>query len=365
MYQEHVKYDFPCWSLRKQEGRTESKKNRRKTKSRTYYEYKSELERRTVSDYSSSVTARKEQINMVRDQESFKSIIEESEWVHPMVTIKNEILEDMEHIKMIKQEEEDMTRIATHNHKISNKKIIDKELLNHPELRNQEQFAHKIQPHGKVDIWQQNNKNPSCRGNASEHIENRDEFDLDKLTGIDNQFKEDISQREKLNVTNFTLDQELDNNFSKGFDHIDIFDQKFMMCKNQDCPKIGAHICSYPALRETGGVLKTKGVLNVRKSKTTKKPRLVSFNHSFKKSHGISFYFKRLHSHIEIHCKSRNQKNKARYRMILYDQYNEAFTMGSAGTRSCIPINMFPANITKYKILLEKQSLSAICIPEL
>ena len=128
MYQEHVKYDFPCWSLRKQEERTESKKNRRKTKSRTYYKYESESERRTASDSSSSVTAGQEQINMVRDQESFKSIIEESEWVHPMVTIKNEILEDMEHIKMIKQEEEDMTRIATHNHKISNQKIIDKEL---------------------------------------------------------------------------------------------------------------------------------------------------------------------------------------------------------------------------------------------
>jgi len=142
-----------------------------------------------------------------------------------------------------------------------------------------------------------------------------------------------------------------------------MYDTEYIMCKNDECPKIGDHICIFPPFREAGGFYKTKGALNKMKSFSSGKPEFVPFNKTFLKKFGCTFYFKAFHSHIEIRSKTLNNKNSERFKVILYQNDVKSSTIGTLSSNkykssSAIATNNFVGNFIKYKILVDKNPRS-------
>jgi len=280
---------------------------------------------------------------------------------NPMVTIKAEMLEDLQS-KMIKEEKTISCDVPTINQEIEEE--------NNAEPSNQE--AEDVKPKVFLPGTEKPSngfrllidKNSMSVVMASEHHEENDDLGgvcMEEDVAMDNgdvkPFEEENHHnvQSKISASLQSFDVEMCSEV--------IFDTDFTMCSNNECPKIGNHVCAFPAIRETGGLFKTKGVLSIKKSHKTGRPKLVPFNHSFLKKFGCSFYFKAFHGHIEVRCRSKNEKSTQRYKMTIYDNNSQSSTIGAAGsskfkTSSCIPTTNLTGNFIKYKLVIDKHSRS-------
>jgi len=370
MYKNHLQYDFSCWKLRKatEVKKSESKNHERKE---TLYGYESDSGRGSSSDTNNGneEDADNPQIRMtlsrsddrhfevlmasetLRRKESVqqpvvpRNDIDKNIPTNPMVTIKQESWEDMEQetikheatIDNTDQVEDIKPRVFVPGKAspIAGIRIVidrtDMSVVMESEA-GQEVFGNKPE-----DEEIETNVKPTA-------------FNLCQKTepGIKMTFEKNRSDEDSYALT-----------MASELVQSDIFDKEFEMCRNSECPKIGNHVCAFPAFRETKHNLKTKGVLNIKKSCKKGKSKFVPFNQSFLKTLGCTFYFKTVHSFIEIRSRSLNPKTSNRYKLILYQndiQTSIIETTGSSKykTSSAIPINNFEGHFLKYKLIIDK-----------
>lgn len=379
MYRDHLKYDFSCWKLRKQEERrTERKRN--ETRNDCEYGYESDSGRGSSSESSSCNDEEvvNPAIRMTLGQSQNKQFevlmvsenlsvpksrrvpvvkeknIETQQPANPMVIIKSEILEDL-HNKTVKEED---ALIPSNN------------LQEVPEIQDTKPNVFTaISKKPENGIRMLIDKNNMSVVMASGHLEDKEvpneENSLEN--GDVKPMIEEVGQNIQIGIKMTVAKEKADKNYtvtmSSEVAPIDIFDTEFTMCSNNECPKIGNHVCAFPLFRETGGFYKTKGILSIKKSHKTGKPKFVPFNHSFLKTLGCSFYFKAFHSHVEVRCRSTNSKKGERYKMFLYENNMQSSTVGTLGSSkfkssSCIPTNSFNGNFIKYTIIIDKQPRS-------
>jgi len=124
-------------------------------------------------------------------------------------------------------------------------------------------------------------------------------------------------------------------------------------CENTGCSKTCSHICVFPPYRQMTGILKTKGILNLKHSFHKQKSGFTIFNKSFYALFGAIFYFKtHVGSHIEVRSRS---GIKYKFKMTLYQPGAETKTIITTlgGRKSvALPTTMFSGDAIKYKIVL-------------
>ena len=127
-------------------------------------------------------------------------------------------------------------------------------------------------------------------------------------------------------------------------------------CENQGCSKLGHHICVYPKYRQMGGLVKTKGVVNLKHSFYKKRSRFTVFNKSFYSSFGCIFYFKAHNGHVEVRTRS-TSKERHRFKLTFYQtgfETNTFCTLGGNKYKSSValPTHKFKGDFLKYKIVI-------------
>ena len=127
-------------------------------------------------------------------------------------------------------------------------------------------------------------------------------------------------------------------------------------CENSGCSKTGAHICVFPPFRRMNGLVKSKGVLNLRHSFHKNQSGFTIFNKTFFELLGCIFYFKtHAGSHIEV--RTRSKKSRHRFKLTLYQpgvETSSCCTLGGNKYKKslALPTAMFSGDLIKYKIVI-------------
>eukprot|EP00092_Neocalanus_flemingeri_P002512 GFUD01002688.1.p1 GENE.GFUD01002688.1~~GFUD01002688.1.p1 ORF type:complete len:441 (-),score=106.92 GFUD01002688.1:262-1584(-) len=385
MFSDHLNYDFACWKLRKHAERQKSKRKTNKIddERKDYdFEYDSDSGKGSSSDSSTCndveavnpairmtlgrSQARQFEVLMTSETLGTKESVQNpvakrlktdiSDTTSPMVTIKPELLKDLLSLNM--KQEESVISMMTNT-------------LETEEIKPIVFIPGKEKPSTGIRLLI--DKNDMSVVMASEGIE--EVFDNDFEDEENNQLETDVKPlEEKLGQnTVATIKMTVENDLSDENDHTEsmaselvqsnIFDTEYTMCGNDECPKIGNHLCAFPSFRETQGFYKTKGVLNKKKSYQGGKSKFVPFNQTFLKTLGCTFYFKSYLNHTEVRNRSIHTTSGERFKITFYNNHVQSSSVGTLGsskykTSSVIATNMFEGNFIKYKIVIDKNPRS-------